>query len=319
MILPPVPDLRLVTIRRGGALTDADHHLLALWAASCAEHVLPLFEAVRPDDPRPRQAIEAARAWVRGDLPMMQARRGGRARHGGRPGPERRGPARRVRRRPGRGGRPRRRARPRRSRLRDQGRARRGAARRGGRRRATRVPVAARPAAAGRCASWCSTTSSGATGSRRSVFDCRPRPAESTGRASRHAVDPPRPSSTRGGQPSPAHCMSPGGAPHGWSTTPTLGRKRDSAGGAGARGGSGRGPGASTTSRSPEHIPTAQVKRTVPASMAGSGTAFSPSARFTDTPRSGTRRACAAVELRGALDEPRRRHPGVEARVSAGT
>lgn len=77
MILSPVPDLRLVTIRRGGTLTDADHHLLALWAASCAEHVLPLFEAARPDDPRPRQAIEAARAWVRGELPMMQARAAG--------------------------------------------------------------------------------------------------------------------------------------------------------------------------------------------------------------------------------------------------
>lgn len=77
MILPPVRDLRLVTIRRGGTLTDADHHLLALWAASCAEHVLPLFEAVRPDDPRPWRAIEAARAWVRGELPMMQARAAG--------------------------------------------------------------------------------------------------------------------------------------------------------------------------------------------------------------------------------------------------
>jgi len=77
VILPSEPDPRLVTIRRGGTLTDADHHLLALWAASCAEHVLPLFEAVRPDDVRPRQAIEAARAWVRGELPMMQARAAG--------------------------------------------------------------------------------------------------------------------------------------------------------------------------------------------------------------------------------------------------
>jgi hypothetical protein len=41
MILPKVPDPRFVTIRRGGTLTDADHHLLALWAASCAQHVLP--------------------------------------------------------------------------------------------------------------------------------------------------------------------------------------------------------------------------------------------------------------------------------------
>jgi hypothetical protein len=66
-----------VTIRRGGTLTDADHHLLALWAATCAEHVLDLFESTQPDDARPRRAIEAARAWVRGDLRMMQARAAG--------------------------------------------------------------------------------------------------------------------------------------------------------------------------------------------------------------------------------------------------
>ena len=33
MILPKVRDPRFVTIRRGGTLTDPDHHLLALWAA----------------------------------------------------------------------------------------------------------------------------------------------------------------------------------------------------------------------------------------------------------------------------------------------
>ncbi len=77
MILPPVRDPRLVTVRRGGTLTDADHHRLALWAAACAEHVLPLFEAARPDDPRPREAVEAARAWVRGELGMMAARAAG--------------------------------------------------------------------------------------------------------------------------------------------------------------------------------------------------------------------------------------------------
>ncbi len=74
MILPAVPDPRLVTVRRGGTLTDEDHHRLALWAAECAEHVLPLFEAARPDDLRPREAIAAARAWTRGELPMMQTR-----------------------------------------------------------------------------------------------------------------------------------------------------------------------------------------------------------------------------------------------------
>jgi hypothetical protein len=77
MILPPVRDPRLVTIRRGGTLTDADHHRLALWAASCAEHVLPLFESAHSDDPRPRQAIEHARAWVRGEVTMMESRAAG--------------------------------------------------------------------------------------------------------------------------------------------------------------------------------------------------------------------------------------------------
>ena len=77
MILPKVRDPRFVTIRRGGTLTDADHHLLALWAASCAEHVLGLFESARPGDPRPRHAIEQARAWVRGEVRMMAARAAG--------------------------------------------------------------------------------------------------------------------------------------------------------------------------------------------------------------------------------------------------
>ena len=77
MILPKVRDPRFVTIRRGGTLTDSDHHLLALWAAACAEHVLDLFESAQPADPRPRQAIEHARAWVRGDVTMMRARAAG--------------------------------------------------------------------------------------------------------------------------------------------------------------------------------------------------------------------------------------------------
>ena len=74
MILPTVRDLRLVTVRRGGSLTDAEHHLLALWAASCAEHVLHHFESARPEDPRPREAIAAVRAWTRGELAMMETR-----------------------------------------------------------------------------------------------------------------------------------------------------------------------------------------------------------------------------------------------------
>jgi hypothetical protein len=77
VILPKVRDPRFITLRRGGTLTDENHRLLGLCAAACAEHVLPLFEAEQLSDPRPRQAIEAARAWARGDLPMMQARAAG--------------------------------------------------------------------------------------------------------------------------------------------------------------------------------------------------------------------------------------------------
>jgi len=77
LILPEERDARFITIRRGGSLTDANHQLLALWAAACAEHVLHLFEAVRPADLRPRHAIEQTRAWVRGEIKMSEARAAG--------------------------------------------------------------------------------------------------------------------------------------------------------------------------------------------------------------------------------------------------
>lgn len=74
MILPKVRDPRFITIRRGGLLTDAHHQLPALWAVTCAEHVLHHFETVRPDDTRPRNAIELARAWARGEVSMTESR-----------------------------------------------------------------------------------------------------------------------------------------------------------------------------------------------------------------------------------------------------
>ncbi|MCC3273521.1 hypothetical protein MUK71_01360 [Arthrobacter zhangbolii] len=74
MILPAVRDPRLVSVRRGGLLTEADHRLLALWAATCAEHVLELFEISNRADDRPRRAIEAVRAWTRGEVKMMATR-----------------------------------------------------------------------------------------------------------------------------------------------------------------------------------------------------------------------------------------------------
>ncbi|CAN5197750.1 hypothetical protein BH09PAT2_BH09PAT2_09300 [soil metagenome] len=74
MILTQPRDPRFITIRRGGTLSDANHRLLALWAATCAEHVLHFFKKTQPDDERPRQAIELARAWARGEITMSEAR-----------------------------------------------------------------------------------------------------------------------------------------------------------------------------------------------------------------------------------------------------
>lgn len=75
-------DPRFVTVRRGGLLEDRLHRLLAAWAADCAGHVLHLFTALHPDDDRPRQAVEQARAWSRGDISMLQAREAAYAAHG---------------------------------------------------------------------------------------------------------------------------------------------------------------------------------------------------------------------------------------------
>ena len=80
-LFPSKRDPRFITLRRGGTLADADHRRLALWAAACAEHVLPLFERARPGDNRPRQAIGQARAWARGEITMTQAREAAYAAH----------------------------------------------------------------------------------------------------------------------------------------------------------------------------------------------------------------------------------------------
>lgn len=74
MIFSKIRDPRLITVRRGGTLDDVDHHLLAVWAAGCAQHVLHFFEQVQPGDDRPRRAIEQAHAWVRGEITMTQSR-----------------------------------------------------------------------------------------------------------------------------------------------------------------------------------------------------------------------------------------------------
>jgi hypothetical protein len=66
-------DNRFVAVHRGGPLTIGKHHLLAIWAADCAEHVLPLFAACDSDD-RPMRAVETARAWTHGKVSVGDAR-----------------------------------------------------------------------------------------------------------------------------------------------------------------------------------------------------------------------------------------------------
>jgi hypothetical protein len=53
----------------------SDHKILATWATDCADRVLYHFEKNYPEDMRPREAIEAGRAWVREDIKMIDARR----------------------------------------------------------------------------------------------------------------------------------------------------------------------------------------------------------------------------------------------------
>lgn len=67
-------DERFIAVHRGGPLTLQRQRLLALWAADCAEHVLPLFCEHYPADQRPEQAIGAARAWARGEITVGVAR-----------------------------------------------------------------------------------------------------------------------------------------------------------------------------------------------------------------------------------------------------
>jgi hypothetical protein len=50
------------------ALSEEGRRLVGLWAADCAERVLPLFQAKAPSDTRPGEAIEGIRAFAREEL-----------------------------------------------------------------------------------------------------------------------------------------------------------------------------------------------------------------------------------------------------------
>lgn len=57
------------------------HISLVLRAAESAESVLAQFEDRHPRDERPRRAIEAGRAWARGELAMTKVREAALAAH----------------------------------------------------------------------------------------------------------------------------------------------------------------------------------------------------------------------------------------------
>lgn len=73
-------DMRFVAVHRGGPLGVREHRMLAAWGADCAEHVLPLL-VERSSDDRPGYAIEVARAWARGEVPVGDAQKAAVASH----------------------------------------------------------------------------------------------------------------------------------------------------------------------------------------------------------------------------------------------
>lgn len=54
----------------------SDHKTVSIWAADCAERVLPYFENKYPEDNRPKKAIEALRTWVKTGIFKMADVRG---------------------------------------------------------------------------------------------------------------------------------------------------------------------------------------------------------------------------------------------------
>ncbi|MFM6939153.1 MAG: putative immunity protein [Rhodoluna sp.] len=56
------------------SFTDADHLIAAERAHAEAMEVLPIFERVEPDDPRPRRALEMLTAWMKGEATVTEVR-----------------------------------------------------------------------------------------------------------------------------------------------------------------------------------------------------------------------------------------------------
>jgi hypothetical protein len=57
------------------------HRTLVLWVIDCAPRVLSIFESRYPEETRPRETLEAADAWARGEIKMPIAKRAAHAAH----------------------------------------------------------------------------------------------------------------------------------------------------------------------------------------------------------------------------------------------
>lgn len=64
-VLQPLRDL----------LSRQDHRTAVLWALDLAEETVARLTEKHPDEQRPAQALQAARAWAAGEIKMLQARR----------------------------------------------------------------------------------------------------------------------------------------------------------------------------------------------------------------------------------------------------
>lgn len=63
-------------------VNDADKKTLAIWAIACTERVLPYFEALYPDDKRPREALASLQDWIdTGQFSMKVIRKAALASH----------------------------------------------------------------------------------------------------------------------------------------------------------------------------------------------------------------------------------------------
>lgn len=62
-------------------LRSIDHPVAVRWALDCAEHVIQYYEQKFPHDGRPREAIEAGRAWLQGTMKVREVRKASFAAH----------------------------------------------------------------------------------------------------------------------------------------------------------------------------------------------------------------------------------------------